>query len=128
MTAKRKSGQGAGPARTGGSAAHAEIRRRLLARKAELQKQVIGLESDQRRTGNPLSADFAEQASERENDDVIDALLLRARAELADINRALRSIETGRYGRCARCGDDIEAPRLAAVPSTDRCGACADAA
>lgn len=108
--------------------AHATIRERLLARRGELQKQVVELESDQRRKGGPLSPDFAEQASERENDDVVDALLARARTELDDVARALRSIDAGSYGRCSICGEDIEALRLAAVPYTNRCGSCADGA
>jgi len=83
------------------SAAFADTRLRLLARKGELQTQLQELECDQRRAGRPLSADFAEQACERENDEVIDALLIRARKELVDVGRALMRIDAGSYGRFA---------------------------
>jgi RNA polymerase-binding transcription factor DksA len=110
------------------SAAFADTRLRLLARKGELQTQLQELECDQRRAGRPLSADFAEQACERENDEVIDALLIRARKELVDVGRALMRIDAGSYGLCTVCGEPIEAPRLSAVPYTSRCGPCADVA
>lgn len=125
---RAKPGKSQGKGASDGPGAFAETRQRLLKRRQELQAHVQALESDQRRTSGPLSADFAEQASERENDEVVDALLIRARNELANVNGALSRIDAGSYGRCAVCGEPIEAPRLAAVPYTSRCGACADAA
>lgn len=74
-----------------------------------------------------MSADFAEQVTQRENDDVLGAISSSAQAELQQVESALRRLASGRYTTCALCGGDIEPERLAAVPYTDRCRACAEA-
>ena len=84
--------------------------------------------ADLRHEADPLSADFAEQVTQRENDDVLGAISDSARAELQQVEAALRRLDAGRYGSCAVCGEDIEPERLAAVPYTDRCRACAERA
>ena len=53
------------------------------------------------------------------------ALLAQARGRLEDIDRALAQVESGDYGRCASCGGDIAAERLAARPSVRTCIDCA---
>jgi RNA polymerase-binding transcription factor DksA len=55
------------------------------------------------------------------------AAALRARAEhhLAEVDAALRRLDEGSYGRCERCGRDIPAERLDALPATRTCVACA---
>lgn len=53
------------------------------------------------------------------------ALRDQARTRLEDIDRALRRLEEGSYGRCELCGGPIGSERLAARPSTVRCVSCA---
>lgn len=106
----------------------ARIRSRLLARRAELRQQLSSLTADQRRVPEPLSADFEEQATQRENDEVLDALQEGAQAELRAIEQAIDRLEAGTYGRCTRCGGTIEAKRLQALPHTSRCSQCATTA
>jgi DnaK suppressor protein len=55
------------------------------------------------------------------------ALLQRARDRLAAIDTALRRVEDDSYGRCERCGGPIHPDRLAALPATRTCIACASA-
>jgi RNA polymerase-binding transcription factor DksA len=43
---------------------------------------------------------------------------------LADIERALTAIRTGRYGRCADCDEEIAIEVLCAVPQTTWCLSC----
>jgi len=45
-------------------------------------------------------------------------------AELADVDAALRRVDAGCYGLCAKCGQAIDAARLLAVPATSWCRAC----
>ena len=54
------------------------------------------------------------------------ALGERETAELAQIDEALRRIETGSYGQCIDCGSDIALARLRAAPEVARCIACQD--
>ena len=101
------------------------IRSRLLARRDELATRASLAAADLRREHEPLSADFSEQAVQRENDEVLQGISDAARSELAGIDRALRRIDSGEYFNCVRCGGTIEASRLEAVPHADRCATCA---
>lgn len=101
------------------------IRKRLLSRREELAQRAADAGADLRRENEPLSADFSEQAVQRENDDVLRGLGDAARGELASINRALARIASGDYLSCSACGADIDTRRLEAVPYADRCAACA---
>jgi RNA polymerase-binding transcription factor DksA len=73
-----------------------------------------------------LSADFAEQATERENDDVLLALGDEWHHELQDIDHALDKLENGTYGECDTCGESINPARLEAIPTAHQCMMCAD--
>jgi DnaK suppressor protein len=44
---------------------------------------------------------------------------------LENIVAALHRLDTGRYGRCIRCGDKISAARLGILPEIGHCLACA---
>jgi DnaK suppressor protein len=102
------------------------VRERLLKRRDELRQRASDASADLRHETDPLSADFAEQVTQRENDDVLGAISHSAQAELQQVEAALRRLGQGRYTTCAVCGGDIEPERLAAVPYTDRCRACAE--
>jgi DnaK suppressor protein len=52
------------------------------------------------------------------------SLLENARDLLDQVERALRKIADGTYGRCATCGKAIEAARLKALPHASLCIAC----
>jgi DnaK suppressor protein len=48
----------------------------------------------------------------------------QARESLEQIERALRRMDDGTYGTCARCGEPIPTGRLDAMPEAELCGAC----
>ena len=104
------------------------IRRRLWARREELEQRARAASADLERRNEPLAADFADQATQRENDDVLSAVRESASSEAAAIAAALARLANGSYGECAHCGEDIEPARLEAVPYTTLCARCADAA
>jgi RNA polymerase-binding transcription factor DksA len=97
-----------------------------LRRREELQSRASSASADLRHESDPLSADFAEQVTQRESDEVLGAITESAREELRQIQAALRRLEAGTYGICIVCGERIEAGRLAAVPYADCCRKCAD--
>lgn len=76
--------------------------------------------------GLPHNADFAEQAQERQNDEVLQALLAEAEAGLRQVGLARQRLAAGRYGLCLRCGEPIEPARLQAWPAAECCLACAE--
>ncbi|MDZ7826979.1 MAG: TraR/DksA family transcriptional regulator [Gammaproteobacteria bacterium] len=100
----------------GGEASFSEIRERLLAERARLLERVRGLDDNVHHRLEPLPADFAEQAVELENQEVMEALDEDARGSI-DGEDALARLEEGTYGECTRCGEDINPERLAALPS-----------
>jgi RNA polymerase-binding transcription factor DksA len=101
---------------------HDKVAAGLRARLAELTGQVgaIGVE-----LSAPLDADFAEQAAELEGQDALKTLETAHLVEAEAIRAALGRIEAGSYGTCAKCGCDIPAARLAAVPTATMCIKCA---
>jgi len=72
-----------------------------------------------------VPADFAEQATARENDEVVAALGAQIDAELRQVAAALARLERGDYGRCTRCGEPIAPQRLEVLPYAEHCSACA---
>lgn len=52
----------------------------------------------------------------------------RRRQQLARIEGALRRIESGDFGYCFACGEQIDARRLDTDPTITRCAACMEAA
>ncbi len=71
------------------------------------------------------SSNFAEQATQRQNDDVLRNLLAEAEQGLREVQHALERLQAGRYGECVGCGEEIAAARLAAVPTAEFCVTCA---
>jgi DnaK suppressor protein len=73
----------------------------------------------------PLSPDFAEQAIETENDEVVEILDRDGQIELNEINNALSRMTDGSYGQCTVCAAEIQEARLLAIPETAFCIGCA---
>jgi len=73
-----------------------------------------------------MSADWEEQATERENDEVLESLGNSAEQELIMINSALKRIDAGDYFLCSLCGEDIPLERLELLPFSLHCVSCAD--
>ena len=53
------------------------------------------------------------------------ALMERAEQKLAEVDEALAQLDMGIYGRCERCGQQIDPERLAVLPHTTVCTQCA---
>jgi RNA polymerase-binding protein DksA len=103
-----------------------ELRQQLLARLAALERRVVRLSGDLRHESDPLEHDFEEQATQRENEEVLAGLDDAGRRELAAIRAALNRIEAGTYGTCVACGEPIAPQRLRALPTATRCVDCAE--
>jgi RNA polymerase-binding transcription factor DksA len=103
-----------------------ELQQQLTSKREELEDRLRRIAQDRQRARKALDPDFEEQAVERENDEVLDALDQTIRAELDEINKALARLKRGEYGTCAVCGTAIPVKRLKALPYTDRCVSCAE--
>lgn len=103
-----------------------EFRRLLQDHEAELIRRLDAIKQDVRNETNPVSSDSAEQATERENDEVIDALGSSARHELKLIRQSYQRMDDGEYFECSICGDPINLGRLRMIPYTQYCVRCAE--
>ncbi len=97
----------------------------LLARKEELLERHDRITKKTRHRDEPLPQDFAEQAVELENQELLEALDAEVAEELRQISRALQRIESGDYTYCTVCGENIPSARLQALPTTSLCVDCA---
>ena len=96
----------------------------LLDMKQEVSGRISSIDRDIRHEG--MSADWSEQASERENDEVLESLGNSSEQELEMIKFALHRIENGSYFNCDKCGEDIPPARLELLPFTAYCVNCAE--
>ena len=104
------------------ASSYEDIRSALQSKLDGLQQRIKKIDTNLRATADP---DSAEQASDRENDEVLERLDQSGREEIAKIEAALARIEAGTYGVCVTCGDTISSQRLAALPYTMVCIGCA---
>jgi len=105
-----------------------DAKKKLLEMRTQWESRLSAIQSDRRRGKGALEADFAEQAVQRENDEVLDGLDVTGRHELEGIEAALARIEAGTWGSCARCGESIAEGRLEAMPAAVACHGCATGA
>lgn len=100
-----------------------KMKTRLEARLEELGHR---LEDVERELDQPMDADFADRATDREGDETLEALGEAGLHEAQAINAALQRIEKGTYGECLGCGEEIPHARLEAVPHAALCVKCAE--
>ena len=101
-----------------------DFKKILIELKQEVTHRINAIDRDIRHEG--MSADWSEQASERENDEVLESLGNSSEQELAMIKFALLRIENGNYFHCDQCGEEIPTARLELLPFTAHCVNCAE--
>ncbi len=103
-----------------------KLKQKLLALRDEYNAKIGVIDADVHHKNEPVEKDFAEQATQRENDDVLMALNQDAKHLVSQINSALHRMETGDYGICTKCGAEISEERLEIVPYAALCIKCAE--
>jgi DnaK suppressor protein len=107
---------------------HEEIRKHLIAMLEELNLRLARITNDVRHLDTPLEKDFSEQATQNENNEVMDYLGNSARTEIEMIKQAITRLDNGQYGFCQVCGEPISKKRLIALPYSTMCINCASKA
>jgi RNA polymerase-binding transcription factor len=92
----------------------------------EFTQRIDALSSDIHHKEEAVEKDFAEQATQSENDEVLNALDNEARTMVIQINKALLRIKNERYGVCTSCGSNINEQRLQTIPYAALCIECAE--
>lgn len=106
-----------------------EIRTRLEDERERLQKLIA--EEDEGTTRDQPQNSFeeisaydqhpADQGTETFEQEKALSILEQHQADLADVERALKRVEDGTYGKCEACGKDIPEERLDARPAARYC-------
>jgi len=99
-----------------------DIKNTLKNKQSQLMVRIDAIERDFKKG---RSADFAEQTTESENDEVLDEIHHEAKSELRQITAALARIENDEYGVCIKCTETIANERLKALPYANTCISCA---
>ena len=107
-----------------------EIRSLLEAERDRLAHEISDLERESSVTLSETSGEnnyrdhMADQGTATFGKELDMSLEGNARELYAQVQRALGRIESGEYGRCVRCNEEIAAARLQAVPAAELCIKC----
>jgi len=93
----------------------------LEAKLKELTARAEDIDEDLRQPGDD---DWAENATESENDEVLEEIGDIALDEIQKIKLALSRIASGDYGTCMKCKKPIPEARLKAIPHATKCVKC----
>jgi len=100
------------------------FKQKLLTLKTEMTQRINAIDKDIKHEDMP--SNWTEQATERENDEVLESLGNSSEQELLMINAALKRIDSGDYFSCSICGEEIPSDRLELLPFTTHCVSCAE--
>jgi DnaK suppressor protein len=101
--------------------------------RAELDRQVRKLRRSMRTTTRAMKPVELDQTSvgrlsridNLQTQGLTAGLQAREEAKLAQINEAVKRLESGSYGRCVVCGAAVAFERLLIFPEAPDCAACA---
>jgi DnaK suppressor protein len=101
------------------------LHKNLLARRSELRKR-LGLELEElgHVKHSSASGDPADAAFDASGEEIASTLAELESKELAQIERALRRLKAGTYGKCEVCNISIPVARLNALPFSTLCVKC----
>ena len=104
-----------------------KFRKALQTERARLEKELHIHADEDAQSGSELSnydnhpADAASETYERTKNFALDA---NFKEIIERIDTALRKIDSGSYGLCDRCGEQIHVERLKAIPYATMCIRC----
>ena len=101
------------------------LHKTLVARRTELRKRLgIELADLSRGKGHQASGDAADAAFDASGEEIASQLAELEAKELAQVERALRRLKAGTYGKCEVCSTRIPVARLNALPYSTLCIKC----
>lgn len=90
-------------------------RREILSANEGAQRELAALKDQER------DPEYEENAQSELADYTLSSLMEAQRREIMLIDAALRRMDTGVFGECVDCGDEIPLDRLEALPFAIRC-------
>jgi DnaK suppressor protein len=101
------------------------LHKTLITRRTELRKRLgVELEDLAHVKHSSASGDAADAAFDSSGEEIASTLAELESKELAQIERALRRLKAGVYGKCEACSLTIPVARLNALPYSTLCVKC----
>ena len=101
------------------------LHKTLIGRRSELRKRLgIELADLSRGKGHQASGDAADAAFDASGEELSSQLAELEAKELVQVERALRRLKQGTYGKCEGCAIKIPMARLQALPYSTLCIKC----
>lgn len=104
-----------------------QIKNFLLHRQKQVEEDIKEVEKEDPILNNQGLAEASEPGTDSWMAD-IHARAMSTKQNLKDllgnIKKALNNINSGKFGKCEKCGKDIEASRLKVIPTATLCIAC----
>lgn len=106
--------------------AYSDLRVRLVDERAHIVDELSAMGADTEEGGIEIASDegFADSAASTAEKAELLALVERLRETLTDVDDALARIDSGDYGVCEGCGEQIPIARLEARPQARLCMSC----
>lgn len=104
-----------------------QIKRILLRQQKEIESEIKSIEKDDPLTSGDSLAESSEPGTDSWLAEVHGktlALKQNLFQLLSKTKNSLANLRSGKYGRCERCGKQIEKDRLLAMPTATLCLAC----
>ncbi len=103
-----------------------KIKEVLLKKQQKVEEEIKTLDQD-----DPVLSDQTPESSEPGTDSWLADVHSRSQAAklslmdmLKNTKRALNKLKSGKYGKCEKCGNQIEEARLAIMPDATLCMSC----
>jgi DnaK suppressor protein len=81
-------------------------------------------EEDKLQQQSEENPDLSDLADKRLHQEIVVSRLSLMNQRLTQVRAALKRLDEGKYGICARCGNEINPERLKAIPYTTLCVNC----
>lgn len=99
-------------------------KKKLLAKREELQRLVAQAESEGRAADDDATQDIADKAANSYTKEFLFSQSNNERHMLHLVEEAIDRIGNGSYGECAVCHEEVQQKRLEAVPWARHCISC----
>lgn len=100
------------------------LRGYLLEQQANLRQQIVGLSNVAQESNVGLGNHMADDATAAFDQATTVSLQRSHQRALQQVEAALQRMVTGAYGKCERCGNEIDFARLKAMPQATLCMTC----
>jgi DnaK suppressor protein len=103
-----------------------QLREKMEAKLNELETSIEELKEASKPQGLDNAVGRLSRMDYINNKAISESQIIKAESELNGLNRWLSLYDIAKFGKCSRCGNEININRLLLMPSSSRCIKCAN--